>query len=38
MSKFLEDKGLENASTFDFAALEEMDPSLGLIILIKCEY
>ena len=30
MSKFLEDKGLDNGSAFDFAQLEEMDPSLGI--------
>jgi hypothetical protein len=29
MSKFLDDKGIENASTYDFNALEDMDPSLG---------
>ena len=30
MSKFLEDKGVENSTTYDFNALEEMDPSLGI--------
>ena len=29
-SKFLDDKGLEQSSAYDFNALEEMDPSLGI--------